>query len=79
MDLCSALCCCLTGDRNSDSSDPILDAQARQRAADAAQRRQQQFESSAHGKAAKKQHERIERERRAGPGNMGDGLASRWD
>ena len=54
-----ALCCCLSY-RDSETNDPIMDAEARARAAEAAQRRQEQFENSAAGRAAKRQ---VERER----------------
>lgn len=72
------VCCCLR-DSDSDTNDPILDAQARARAAEAAQRRQQQYEQSAVGRAAKKAAEKSQRERKAGSPNLGDGLATRWD
>ena len=52
---------CLRGDR-SPSSNPILDAEARARAAEAAAARQAKFDGSAQGKAAKKQAERDKRQ-----------------
>ncbi|KAL1526959.1 hypothetical protein AB1Y20_015648 [Prymnesium parvum] len=71
------VCCCLGGRES--GSDPILDAEARARAAEAAQRRQEQYENSAAGRAAKRAAEKAERERRAPPVRGGEGLATRWD
>jgi hypothetical protein len=48
---------CLGGARD-EGRDPILDAQTRQRAAEAAEARQAKFASSAQGKAAAKQASR---------------------
>lgn len=58
--------------------DPLLDAQARQRAADAAAARMDRHEQSAAGKAAKKAAARDKQQaggRDASPG----GLGMRWD
>ena len=53
MGLCES--CLGGGSRATDDRDPMLDAQARARAAEAAEARQARFDQSAQGKAAKKQ------------------------
>jgi len=49
-----ATCSCLECFQRDAASDPILDAEARARAAEAAARRQEAYDKSPHGKAAKK-------------------------
>lgn len=51
--------------------------QARLRAAEAAARRQQDYEATPHGRATKKNIEKMKREQAAGSG-QGDGPLMRW-
>jgi hypothetical protein len=73
------VCPCL--DRPEYESNPILDQQARARAAEAAAARQAAYDNSAAGRAAKKSALAAEREKKAAAAGRGtgDGLASRWD
>lgn len=58
--------CCEScfGEQQSNYSDPESDAAARRAAAEAAERRQNQYANSAAGRAAAKSQEQIARERR---------------
>eukprot|EP00310_Coccolithus_braarudii_P015963 CAMPEP_0183357546 /NCGR_PEP_ID=MMETSP0164_2-20130417/46620_1 /TAXON_ID=221442 /ORGANISM="Coccolithus pelagicus ssp braarudi, Strain PLY182g" /LENGTH=95 /DNA_ID=CAMNT_0025531193 /DNA_START=27 /DNA_END=312 /DNA_ORIENTATION=+ len=54
------LCCCFPG---TSESNPIIDADARRRAAEAAENRLRSYEQSAHGRAAKRIAEANAREK----------------
>ena len=64
-------CSCCFGSRDEDASDPILNSQARARAAEAAEARQAAYDNSAQGRAAKKSAEKAEREKRSGAAGRG--------
>ena len=67
---------CLGG-REETEEDRLMSREARARAAEAAAARQQSFQQSSQGRAAARQHERDQAERKAGP-SRGNDNARDW-
>ena len=67
---------CLGG-REETEEDRLMSREARARAAEAATARQQSFQQSSQGRAAARQHERDQAERKAGP-SRGNDNARDW-
>ncbi len=78
MDCLAGLCGCCFSQRNIETN-PIMDAEAKKRAAEAAEQRYAKFESSAHGKAAKRSDQALAAERqRSREGRGGPDLVAGW-